>query len=895
MAPQRTITELRINNIISGLNLAITLVDELHDALGTTSLQAIAQTTLSLVTALQNAKKNRTRIHPTLGRHPTTRKIHTYLEAREDGNRIRSFFRQNVGAMQEKAANLHKELLEIVSSLSDGTNSDRASSMYHTSNSSQMSSKSFSMLPSKPKIFHGRDSELDNLVKILSQKSARLQFWGPVVWGKQVSQEPLCIMKMGVEELLSWLTEIPHLAVMITMRGAERPASVCWTKPFLPPLQPLSDDAARQTFFDIADEFHESKHLDQVLRLTDNMPLAVDLIAHLVDNEGCSSVLARWEREKTSLLSVGHGRRSNLDASIAISLSSPRLTSSPGAVDLLRLLSILPDGLSNIELLQSCLPIRDVLTCTSVLVGTSLAYQDGKKRLKSLVPIREHMQHFHSPPLSLIQPLQKYFYLLLDLYKKYHGSQHMATNINQIISNFGNLNQILLRGLQASNPDAPDAIMCTLSLSSFSRLTGRGWLYLVDHIPAALPYPSDHKLEVEFIIEVLSSSQVKMIDNADLLVSQATAHFCHFNDPVLEAQALAIQTQKLARLSGYLYTEADALLIDAGCCRMWGNLKQARDLLRLCSMSGGTLDNQILNDVAEAHLQKSEYADARQIHTESAQATSLEQNVNHHAVALLNIAQIDVVIGGNAQDVTTKLHDAKALFSNSNYKEGIIFCEIIMANLKFREGDTSTARAIFQKYLQWPWIWVAEISFACLEYMADIDCWSGTYVHQTSIWAVIYLAYANRCHTQLKLCKALQCLGNIFLANKDEVTAESLFTVALDGFTYMDVHRSRADCMLCLGDVAGRQGQLARASTLWKDARPLFERSLQAKGLFEVDGRLANLKCHHETDLAHLAELNVPIVPLQKFSVGPKAMGDEGEEVEVEGVKIGVQTVECKC
>ncbi|KAJ7358497.1 P-loop containing nucleoside triphosphate hydrolase protein, partial [Mycena albidolilacea] len=368
-------------------------------------------------------------------------------------------------------------------------------------------------LPSKPKIFHGRDSELDNLVKILSQKSARIAILGAGGMGKtslaraalhhedvaskyeycffvpcdsattsieiaaligtniglklgenltqsvlhyfagqrtsllvldnlEIPWEPLK-SRRGVEELLSWLTEIPHLAVMITMRGAERPASVCWTKPFLPPLQPLSDDAARQTFFDIAGEFHESKHLDQVLRLTDNMPLAVDLIAHLVDNEGCSSVLARWEREKTSLLSVGHGRRSNLDASIAISLSSPRLTSSPGAMDLLRLLSILPDGLSNIELLQSCLPIRDVLTCTSVLVGTSLAYQDGKKRLKSLVPIREHMQHFHSPPLSLIQPLQKYFYLLLDLYKKYHGSQHMATNINQIISNFGNLNQIL--------------------------------------------------------------------------------------------------------------------------------------------------------------------------------------------------------------------------------------------------------------------------------------------------------------------------------------------------------------------------------------------------------------------------------------------------------------------
>jgi hypothetical protein len=134
-------------------------------------------------------------------------------------------------------------------------------------------------------------------------------------------------------------------------------------------LQPLSDDAAQQTFFDIADDFHEPKEIEQVLHMTHNMPLAVNLIAHLVEHEGCSSVLSRWESEKTSLLSVGHDRRSNLDISIGISLSSPRLMSSPGAMDLLRLLSILPDGLSNIELMQSSLPISDILACKTVLLG----------------------------------------------------------------------------------------------------------------------------------------------------------------------------------------------------------------------------------------------------------------------------------------------------------------------------------------------------------------------------------------------------------------------------------------------------------------------------------------------------------------------------------------------
>src|ERR1700760_1680772 len=153
------------------------------------------------------------------------------------------------------------------------------------------------------------------------------------------------------------------------MRGAERPAKVRWTRPFLPPLGPLSSEAARKLFEDIADDVHETKDVDQLLHLTDNMPLAVDLIAHLVDYDGCASVLARWETEKTSLLSTGSDHRSNLDASIAISLSSPRLMSIPGAKDLLSLLSILPDGLSDIELIQSNLPIQNVLACRTALLG----------------------------------------------------------------------------------------------------------------------------------------------------------------------------------------------------------------------------------------------------------------------------------------------------------------------------------------------------------------------------------------------------------------------------------------------------------------------------------------------------------------------------------------------
>ncbi|KAJ7472997.1 P-loop containing nucleoside triphosphate hydrolase protein, partial [Mycena galericulata] len=383
--------------------------------------------------------------------------------------------------MQNTADNMHRDLLEMISTLSDGASLDGASSMHQTFNNSQISSQSFSMLPAKPKIFHGREGEVEEIVLMLTQKFPRIAILGPGGMGKtslakatlhhpnitakyancffvpcdsattsfeiatligahlglkpgknsvkpvieclakktdcllildnlETTWEPLA-SRPGVEELLSLLTGLPRLALIITMRGAERPGKVSWTRPFLLPLKPLSTEAAREMFVDITDVY-EAKEIDQILRLTDNMPLALDLIAHLVDYDGCASVLSRWEKEKTTFLSKGHDRQSNLDISIRLSLSSPRLTSSPGALDLLSLLSILPDGLSDAELRQSQLPIRDVLACKATLLGTSLAFSDDRNRLKSLVPIREHMQYFHPVASSLVQPLQEHFHKL---------------------------------------------------------------------------------------------------------------------------------------------------------------------------------------------------------------------------------------------------------------------------------------------------------------------------------------------------------------------------------------------------------------------------------------------------------------------------------------------------
>ncbi|KAJ6599738.1 hypothetical protein DFH09DRAFT_840490, partial [Mycena vulgaris] len=373
-------------------------------------------------------------------------------------------------------------------------------------------------LPSEPKIFHGRNSEVLDIVQAFMQQAPRVAILGaggmgktslaravlhhPEIAarydqhrvfvacdststsvqlaaligahlgmkpGKDLTQSVIQYFSSGpasllvidnletlwepnesrgdVEKFLSILSDINHLALIITMRGAERPAGVRWTRPFLEPLKPLTKEASRRTFLDITDDDSDTRDIDKLLLLTDNMPLAINLIAHLVDYEGAPSVLTRWGTEGTSLLSEGYDRGSNLDLSISLSLSSPHFTVLPHAQDLLSLLAILPDGLSDVELLQSQFPIDNILACKAALLRTCLAYTDNRKRLKMLVPIREYMQKHHPPMTSVIRPLLTYFHVLLESYATQGGTLSSPRMIARITENYLNIQNVLSKGL----------------------------------------------------------------------------------------------------------------------------------------------------------------------------------------------------------------------------------------------------------------------------------------------------------------------------------------------------------------------------------------------------------------------------------------------------------------
>ncbi|KAJ7053293.1 hypothetical protein C8F01DRAFT_1235791 [Mycena amicta] len=862
----------------------------------------------------------------------------------------------DIERMREHAEETHRQVMDLVSALSDDDSSDTTStrSTKFSLYSSCSSSTSISLLPPTPKIFHGREREMQDVLDQFNNRAPRMTVLGPAGIGKttvarsilhhsdivqrydqrryfvtcdtastveelitligahlelkpsrQLKRQVLRLLSVQptllildnfetvweprgcrkqVEDFLSLLADCEKLALVITMRGAERPVGVNWTHPFLPPLLPLSQDAARRTFVDITDMTFDlndnHSEIDTVLELTGNMPLAIDLLAHLVDcsSGGCAQVLTQWETERTAMLSDGHNTRSSLDMSISVSLASPRLTeSTPDAIKLLSLLSLLPDGLSDVELAQCKLPITDLGNCRTALLRTSLAYLTAQKRIKVLVPIREYMQRYHPPHIPLVEPIFQHYHDVLNLFRKHMGTIENTKVAGKIASNVANIHNILSFRMalgREADPDRSGTVYCGINLNMFARYRGQKEIPFMAQALAEMPRPVDHRLEVSFAAEALRSHGSK-IGDPEALIVKALEEFPHFDDVdvkylsystgglynclgryyldtslpkskeyyenalelsfplrLFDRQSIALsglaiiernlgnlskgyflasQAQHAAKLGANLIREATALRTSALCLQGMGHYsasitlyERALSLLPLCGMAGCDLEGGILSSWAEVHKLKTEYAEARAIQGKILKRSPLEENPNMHAFVLVNIAEIDVLMGTPAEVVQRSIDGAFAVYraqKGGGSPMDVAACETMQADLLLREGDFTRAKALFDKNLKLVWGRYNELASLILEKVGDVRRWPRTNDNWTYAWPTLLLVQALKSNEKRAVYRALQFLGDVLHQDEDTKSAISLWTVALEGFTQLDVHCSRAECLSRLGDV----------------------------------------------------------------------------------------------
>jgi hypothetical protein len=286
------------------------------------------------------------------------------------------------------------------------------------------------------------------------------------------------------------------------------------------PLEPLSNVAARQTFIEVADHGHDDVSIRELLELTGNLPLAVSLIASVAGSEGCSQALSRWKLESTRMLSEGYDQRSSLDISIMLSYTSPRMT--PGAQQLLRILAMLPDGLSNTDMVQAQLPIPDILTCKATLIQTALAFVG--QHLKVLVPIREYILRIHPPTNALKLKLREHFHHILDLWNRFKNL-NVADILPHISQNLGNFNIVLQDGLDSAGPDIVQNFRSILFLNQFYTRAQDTYSLLLLVLSEKLPHWNDHPIFGEYLIQLLQNSRYLPDLDFNRYITLGTQHF----------------------------------------------------------------------------------------------------------------------------------------------------------------------------------------------------------------------------------------------------------------------------------------------------------------------------------------------------------------------------------
>ncbi|KAJ7248825.1 hypothetical protein C8J57DRAFT_1672697, partial [Mycena rebaudengoi] len=699
-----------------------------------------------------------------------------------------------MGQMKKDAKEQHEQLVALLETHSDFSGSDCSSVTGTLSRLGNNSSVSFVLLPPCPKIFHGREVELQDVVNILVQASARIAILGAGGMGKtslataalhntQIEANELAATiadhiglekgssmarkiahyfthappsllvldnldtpwetissRSEVEEFLSLLTDVLHLGLM----GAERPSKSPMDQAFLGPLKPLSNMAAWQTFIEVADEGHDDASIKELLELTGNLPLAVSLIANVLG------------------LKEGYDQRSSLDISIMLSYTSSRMT--PGAQELLSILSMLPDGLADSDLVQAKLPIIDILACKATLIRTSLAFVDQDQHLKVLVPIREHILYIHPPTNALKLKLREHFHQIINLWNQFK-------DIND--------------GLETGGPDIVQNFRSILqwycALGHYFRLTKLNIVEALKHYQGAY-------------------SLAESIGYPTIVGHRALVWICYIlmaTGKPLSALTHATEAYRYAEHLGSIYGQARSLHYLAIAHLMLANYwhsqclsQRSRDLLTACGFQQSILQLHHLNVQAEIHLLKSEYLESRII--QAVIASSRQPASSHAIMANLHIAIIDIATGADSQIIHQNLDlcrfNLKPLYGHEA-RQLSLTADLVDAQLCLRDGVVETSNTMFKKcFASSLHMMRTDLALQCAERLADLSTGMND-ITTTLQWGGLFISLALKCKDKRQTMQAFRCLGQIFLAEGDNETALSLFNAAFDGFTFMDVHR----------------------------------------------------------------------------------------------------------
>ncbi|HSK75940.1 MAG TPA: SIR2 family protein [Thermoanaerobaculia bacterium] len=272
----------------------------------------------------------------------------------------------------------------------------------------------------------------------------------------------------AVEDFFTQLTAIPGFALVVSLRGEQRPFGPTWREAIR--VAPLDLESARTTFLVVAGERYQNDlDLNQLLEAVDRLPLAVTLLAYQAEGlSDLSGLWKLWQEKRIALLRRADGkeRLTNLEVSLELSIQGPRMTEP--ARRLLSLLGVLPDGIAS-EDLNAVLP-EEGESAAAILRKVGLAIA-GDTRLTVLAPVREHVGNQRPPQPEDLSHVINHYLNLAELGKR-AGRKGGAEAIERLTLETGNLETMVLQGLETADPIP--AIRAARALGNFYSVTGLG-------------------------------------------------------------------------------------------------------------------------------------------------------------------------------------------------------------------------------------------------------------------------------------------------------------------------------------------------------------------------------------------------------------------------------------
>jgi tetratricopeptide (TPR) repeat protein len=315
--------------------------------------------------------------------------------------------------------------------------------------------------------------------------------------------------------------------------------------------------------------------------------------------------------------------------------------------------------------------------------------------------------------------------------------------------------------------------------------------------------------------------------------------------------AYAQKAKHIGELVGDMHTMTMSMLAEAWSQQGLGNLLCAEKLCREAREQLPLIAKDTEDHLPEILLTKTEYQEARALLFKTLEyRSSCKPPISDTVVCHINLALIAIEIGAGVEVIKHHIDAVRTQCTTFVvWATGILWADTLTAPVHLLEGNISLARETFQKcLLSSQNTKVAEISAFCLSKLADLQ--HAMYGHwDTMRWAVVYLAFGMTTTNKVSITRALRCIGDLLVVEGDHETSLNVFSTALDAFTFMDIHRDRADCMVCTAEIFEIRGEIEKSVDLWRKARPLYEKSSQAQEILKIDEKLAILA--HEMKQQH--------------------------------------------